>query len=493
MGRVRVRITIHMKRVKDFYRTAVAKLLRAFDSGAPSSNDLPPKHTDLLLGHREMVERLNRHQQEHRYAMRGVPDQPFVEAEQWLKELSRIVSHELERQPEGTLHYDQCYDPEDPENERLYGESRPVRIPNSPRKVWLTIGAQRSPRGYRPVRVIDGPLPTHMAIFAALTTLEAETTSEEDLKVVLPLTESSQPQSHPVLLELLRNEGIEKAVDAYVSARLPTKFAYAKSLLRFYRPGFDDLPTEERQALIERTCRLVNEYRSALRKLLAFAEYGTPGKKIAAPPENVGRDVQAAVLAEVEGLSHAKVGEELGIERSENDAVHGGNSRVSKMVKRGRDVLERAWGKEGWRELVLRLRAERDHWMEVPERAFTEPAPHLRVLARVEGNEVLPTEVALPIDWSHLRLDQREYLVRRFRLLQEWALKVESDARRCESLLVGLHKKASSFVEAGLTDFEDFRDDLDQAMEPLSKHLQLIDKCLTNPFLLLTEENDNDE
>ena len=478
---------IHMKSVTDFIRNAAAKILRAFDFGPTWGDDLPSEHTAV-----EQLNRVKERQRENQYAMRGVPDQAFVEAKRWLEELLRIVSHELERQPEGTLHYDQCYDPEDPENGLLYGESRPIRMPKSLRKVWLKIGQERSSRGYRPVKVIDGPLPTHMAIFAALTALQAETTSEEDLKVLLPIAESDQPESHPVLLDFLQNEGIEKAVDAYVSARLPTKFAYAKSLLRYYRPGFDELPTEERRALIERTCRLVNEYRSALHKLLAFAEYGMPGKKIILPSENVDRDIQAAVLVEVEGLSHAEVGEELGIDRVESDEVHGGNTRVAKMVKRGKDILEKAWGKEGWWEQVLRLRTEREQWAEGSKRASTGAELYLRVLERLEGKELSSTELALPIDWREPQLHFREHLIRRLRTVQTWALKAQANARRQESELVRFREEVSSFFEAGIVDHEALHD-LDQAIEAARNYSRFVDKCLTNPFLLQIKENGNDK
>lgn len=488
-----------MGRVTSFFRSAVAAFTRVLNPSANLSDDSLPEYDDLLRRNEQLVEQLNMletQERERRYAERGVFNHPFKEAERWLKELLQIVTHELERQPNGPLHYDQCYDPEDLENKMLYGESRPVRMPNGPQKIWLTVGAERSPRGYRPVRIIDGPLPTHAAIFAALTALQAETISEEDLDVVLPLAESDQPEFHPILLDLLENEGMERAVDAYASARFPSdfayakiKFAYAKSLLRYYRPNFDDLPDEERQALIKRTCQLINENRASLRRLLAFAEYGTPGKKMVNPLENVGRDVQAAVLADVEKLSHAEVGEELGIARTENDVVHGGHARVSKMVKRGRSILEKAWGKEGWQEQVLQLQAERDRWMHLERTAPEAPPPIFRVAERLEGTKPSQTELALPIEWAELRQDHSEWLLSLLRSARQRVVIGASDARLAESQLVDLRERIIRLFAEHDIDCENLQvlQELDQDIEASTKYVELFNQWLTNPFSLLAE------
>jgi hypothetical protein len=441
------------------------------------------------LQRKEQLNALEKQERERRYAERGVFDHPFRDAERWLKELLQIVSHELARRPNGPLHYDQCYDPEDPENKMLYGESRPVRMPNGPQRIWLTVGTERSPRGYRPVRVVDGPLPTHAAIFAALTALQAETIGEEDLDVVLPLAESDEPESHPVLLDLLENEGVEKAVEAYASARFPTKFAYAKSLLRYYRPNFDDLPDEERQALIKRTCHLINENRATLRRLLDFVEYGTPGKKLVNPLENAGRDVRAAVLSDVEGISHTEIGEELGIARTENDLVKGGHARVLKMVKRGRSILEKAWGREGWQEQVLCLQAERDRWKQSGSTAPEARPPIFRVAERLEGKKPSETELALPIEWAELRQDHGKFLMSVFRSVRQRMIILASDLRLDESELVDLRERLKrSYAEQGI-DCEDLQilGDLDQAIEASREHVKSFDQWLTNPFSLLAE------
>ena len=485
-----------MRHVPRFIHSTVAALARAFSPEAFSSGDSLPEYDDARYSATELVKQLNmnmleKRDRELRYAERGVFNHPFKEAERWLKELLQIVSHELERQPRGPLHYDQCYDPEDPESKMLYGESYPVRMPNGPQKIWLTVGAERSPRGYRPVRVIDGPLPTHAAIFATLTALQAETPGEEDLDVVLPLAESAQPESHPILLDLLENEEVQRAVDAYASARLPTKFAYAKSLLRYYRPNFDDLPDEERQALIKRTCQLVNENRATLRKLLTFAEYGTPGKKMVNPLENVSRDVQAAVLVDVEKLSHAEVGEELGIVRTETDVVHGGHARVSKMVKRGKRILEKAWRKEGWQKQIVLLQAERDQWKDLEPMAL-EASPHRRAAERLGGNKLSQTEVALPIVWSELRQDYSRWLLSQVRSLREAALIQAPIARLMHSNMLDLREQVIRLCAEDSLDREAL-EELDQEIESSRKLVKSIDQCLTDPFTLVREACNNIE
>jgi hypothetical protein len=67
---------------------------------------------------------------------------------------------------------------------------------------------------------------------------------------------------------------------------------------------------------------------SALRKLLAFLEYGEAGKDLRPAVENADLDVTAAVLADVERLNNVEIGDELGIKRSKTDVERGGHSRV---------------------------------------------------------------------------------------------------------------------------------------------------------------------
>ncbi len=79
---------------------------------------------------------------------------------------------------------------------------------------------------------------------------------------------------------------------------------YVLLLLRHHRPGFDDPPQAEKRALIERTCHYVNEFLEALRRLMAFLEFGTPGKQLKDATKDADRDVKAAVLYDVDGMNY---------------------------------------------------------------------------------------------------------------------------------------------------------------------------------------------
>jgi hypothetical protein len=108
---------------------------------------------------------------------RGDRDKLFARANDWLEELHNIASRELERHPENNPAYDDLYDTADTQTKLLHGGVRPVPLGSNSAgpsaKVWLRIAAKRSARGYRAVEVLPSPFPTHAAIIAALTVMEA--------------------------------------------------------------------------------------------------------------------------------------------------------------------------------------------------------------------------------------------------------------------------------------------------------------------------------
>ncbi len=96
-----------MRRITDFFDSAVTALTKALSPPAVSRDDSLPEYDDLLRRNEQLVEQLNmleEQERDRRYAERGVFNHPFKEAERWLKELLQIVSHELERQPNGPLY-----------------------------------------------------------------------------------------------------------------------------------------------------------------------------------------------------------------------------------------------------------------------------------------------------------------------------------------------------------------------------------------------------
>ena len=124
---------------------------------------------------------------------------------------------------------------------------------------------------------------------------------------------------------------------------------YLLALLRCHRPGFDDLPSAERVAAIAETCEHANELMRVLRRFLAYLEHGRPNRRGSAATRVVGRDVKAAILKDVDGLTNRRIGELLCVPVPADFPIKADQPTVRKMVRRGRKVLEEALGAEGWR------------------------------------------------------------------------------------------------------------------------------------------------
>lgn len=142
---------------------------------------------------------------------------------------------------------------------------------------------------------------------------------------------------------------------------------YVLLLLRYYRPDFDDLPQEEKIGLIEHACGHINEFLEALRKLAAFLEYGAPGKHQKSAARDADRDVRAAVRRDVDGLTYRQIGEEFELPPPKDFKYKGDHPTARQMVSRGRSILERSLGIEGWREHIEAMRAEAKRWSSLSE------------------------------------------------------------------------------------------------------------------------------
>ncbi|HVF02186.1 MAG TPA: hypothetical protein VNA27_12760 [Rubrobacteraceae bacterium] len=185
----------------------------------------------------------------------------------------------------------------------------------------------------------------------------------EQLESFLPLIDSS----HPVGVAESVYEAFESLVDTGEAAR-PLEFvrsfqtgpvSYALALLHYYRPGFDTLPEEERRSLLVGCCERINKAIAATRQLTGFLEYGAPNRDQRPAVEDPHRDVEAAVLRDVEKESYRRIAEHLRIGISEKARHVGDYSTVAKMATRGRDILERAFRRDGWKHVAAEMRAER--------------------------------------------------------------------------------------------------------------------------------------
>ncbi len=373
----------------------------------------------------------NRAHREYGYITRGLShDNLWDKVRLWLKELERITRHEIDRHSDGKPTYASLYDPDDPETKWLHGEVFMVRPRGSTTKMWLRLAAAKSSRGYRPVEVIQEPPPTHAAIVAALTILEIGEEATQELREALPkmgemlddlvkIRDTLENQSE-------RSEGLPESADSphagtkeeredlksraeIAEGRIKFDLArhrgqgieYLMGLLRFYRPDFDARSHKERHALVGRALNYTNALLSAQRNLLRFLEYGEPDKDLRVPVAKAARDVQAAVLADVEKLSPTAIGEVLEIPPSKSDAVKGGHSTVSKMIGRGREILVEAWGSEGWKERAETLADEADDdkaTTNEPDTAGYHDA--LRRLRRLNKEGPAETEAARLVNWA---------------------------------------------------------------------------------------------
>jgi hypothetical protein len=145
---------------------------------------------------------------------------------------------------------------------------------------------------------------------------------------------------------------------------------YLVLLLRYHRPGFDEAPLEERAALLADGCAHLNEFLQALKKFMAFVEYGVPGRRTVPVAKSLARDVKAAILKDVEGLTYEQIGERLGAPTPAGFGYKGDYASVRKMVSRGRTFLKAGLGAEGYASHVetLKAEAERRSTMSEPER-----------------------------------------------------------------------------------------------------------------------------
>jgi hypothetical protein len=142
---------------------------------------------------------------------------------------------------------------------------------------------------------------------------------------------------------------------------------YVLLVLRYHRPEFDSLPEKEKLDLIAQTCAYTNTFLEALRRLTEFLEYGVPGRRQKAAAIDADRDVRAAVRRDVDGLTYREISRELGIPLPKDVGYKGDHPRVRQMVNRGRSLLERTLGKEGWQDHIEAMKAEAKRWKALGE------------------------------------------------------------------------------------------------------------------------------
>jgi hypothetical protein len=274
-------------------------------------------------------------------------------AELWLRTLAHTGLHETDLSS-GSVPKEPSYN--HPNVGQFYSSTFPTKLEGSREVIWLRAEGHRTERGYKSVTILSAPLRTDVAILAALTSLEGKRIAPEELddsavEAFLRLSESTSDS-----VEMSEQEWMKGLM-------LMPKLEYVTALLRHFRPEFNDLSRENQLALVREACKRMNIYLEALHQLAAFLEYGSPGKDLRPAIEDAERDIRAAELQDIEGLSSVRLGEVLGVKAPASDEFKRTNSRASNMAKRGRRLLVNAFGEEGWQKLAEEKRAEQDQFL----------------------------------------------------------------------------------------------------------------------------------
>lgn len=290
----------------------------------------------------------------------GLPDVRFL-AREWLEELLRVGYYGIEESLGLPLKQQAGEYSSPPRPLPLYGKAHPTRLGGTGQTIWLQLDGPRSAeRGYRDISVSDKPLRTDAAILAALTALEVRPLDlgllREVLPEILPLRGESFWDRWTAILEDPRAN--KKLKSTLRDLRHHQTLDYFLALLRYHRPGFDDLCPRERADLIAETCGYANEFLETLRKMVAFLEHGRPNRRGPVATKVIARDVKTAVLKDVDGLTNRQIGEELCIPVPADFVIKRDHPTVRKMVGRGRAVLETALGEEGWQRHIEVMKAE---------------------------------------------------------------------------------------------------------------------------------------
>jgi hypothetical protein len=185
-----------------------------------------------------------------------------------------------------------------------------------------------------------------------------------------------------------RRKPVPRAAEFVHDLQVPS-LEYVLALLRYCRRDFDTLPHRYQTELILSTCKHMNEFLTSVRKLVTFVEYGTPEGLSTQPVKDRNRDVRAALLSEVAGLSHKEIGEELEIPLPPNSEIKGSHDTVRKSVERGLNLLKQLFGQDGWREQRASMIAEAERYnaLSEEERIIEDMAESLR-MSKEEAREL---------------------------------------------------------------------------------------------------------
>ncbi len=203
------------------------------------------------------------------------------------------------------------------------------------------------------------------AVIAAVTTLRGETIEKRDMLKAhrqLPAARWHEAALRALGTDEPRPEmppGLKGATTKDV--REGYRFKLADELLRQYRANYGELPPAEQARLVIQVLERINEFLEATRRLALCIHHADPSEGLPRTPiKNAQRDVRAAELRDIEGLSFVKIGKTLGIKQFQSEEQKGDNRRVrEEIVPNGRRILREALGDTGYQRHIESGQAER--------------------------------------------------------------------------------------------------------------------------------------
>jgi hypothetical protein len=208
------------------------------------------------------------------------------------------------------------------------------------------------------------PPPIEQAIVAALVALQGERVENKDLRRVdrallgahwYQQAREAQAKDEPLPDEPpdADNVTMDDAMDGF-------GYLYVEDLLRHYRADFDNMTRLDQAALVKRVLEKVKEYLDALRQLMLCVQHGDPYEGLPnTPVKEAERDMRAAELRDIDELSYAEIGRQLGVGQTPTDEHKGDNTRVrTRVVPQGRVHFRQALGEEGYEQYIESSKAE---------------------------------------------------------------------------------------------------------------------------------------
>jgi hypothetical protein len=329
--------------------------------------------------------------------------------EMWLQELEDVGLGEVGSSPGAPLKAGPAHHSRMPVTE---GEVHPVRLGKSRKVAWISFDGPRTRHGYRDVEVLDQPLRTEAAIIAALTVLEASVMGDDIFELLCRAlfahTEAHPEMAQKNLQEVLdglpphwfsdQKAEIDKELEKQLTKeleqfpewerekerkkRLPKPWerwernpllwnrsiSYMVALLRYRRPDFDDHTLEEQLDLVDQHRLRINAFLEKQTEHAKFLEYGTPKGMPTRVVERARDQVKAAVLADVEGLTHEKIANRLGVDVSEER--YKGDMKIPEiaaLVRDGRRLLDNVLPGIGWRKHAEDMKADADRYRDLSD------------------------------------------------------------------------------------------------------------------------------